>query len=132
MKGFIGAVVAISGVFTVSWAAAPTAANDSDSVVGAVRVQFDRQELSSPAGIARTYRRLWFAAREACGPSESTLELVRQRFFERCVAESLERAVADAHSAALTTYSEGRLSDGSTVAAAHAGQSQPRVKPAGG
>jgi|SRR5579862_6491574 len=105
MKGFIVAVVAISGVFALSWVAAATAANDSDSAVGAVAVQFDRQELASPAGISRVYQRLSLAAREACGPSSTTLELVRQRVFERCVAESLARAVRDAHNAALTSYS---------------------------
>jgi UrcA family protein len=129
MRGFIDAVVAISGVFAVSWLCAPAVADDGDSAVRAVAVQFDRQELVSPAGISRVYRQLWFAAREACGASEWS-DLARQRLFERCVAESLARAVADAHDAALTTYSEGRLPDGSTLAAAHAGQgpAQPMGK----
>lgn len=107
MKGFIG-VIAISGVLTASWAASSAAADESDIGLGAVAVQFERQELASPAGIARVYQRLRLAAEQVCLPYESIL-LQRQRAHDRCVAESLARAVADVRDAGLTAYSEHRL-----------------------
>lgn len=108
MKGFIGAVVAISGVLTASWATSAVAASEIDLGLGSVAVQYERQELASPAGVARLYQRLRLAADQVCAPYESIL-LQRQRAHDRCVAESLARAVADVHDAGLSAYSEKRL-----------------------
>jgi UrcA family protein len=108
MKGFVGAVVVISGGLTASWAATAAAASEIDIGLGTVAVQFERQELASPAGIARIYQRLRLASDQVCLPYESIL-LQRQRAHDRCVAESLARAVTDVGDAGLTAYSEHRL-----------------------
>lgn len=114
MKGFIGAVVVISGLITASWAASAAAAGESDIGLGAVAVQFERQELASPAGIARVYQRLRLAAEQVCLPYESILTQ-RQRAHDQCVAESLARAVADVRDSGLTAYSQHRLPERSPL-----------------
>jgi UrcA family protein len=115
MKSVFGAVAAISGAFAASWAAAsPLSASDIDLGLGSVAVQFERQELASPAGIARVYQRLRQAAHEVCSPYESIV-VARQRAFDRCVSLSLARAVADAHHPGLTAYTEQRLTDHSAL-----------------
>jgi len=101
MKGLLGAVVAISGAFAASWAAGPIPTGDIDIGLGSVTVRFDRQELATPAGIARIYQRLRTAANEVCAPYQSIVP-ERQRVFERCVALSLARAVAEVHDHGLT------------------------------
>ncbi len=127
MKGFIGAVVAISGVLVASGASAsPVAASEIDLGLGSVVVQFERQELTTPTGVARLYARLRLAADQVCLPYESIL-LQRQRAHALCVAQSLARAVAQVDDAGLNAYSEGKRIDASALAA-RAGDGQPSYK----
>ena len=107
MNGFTAALVAISGVLTASAAASSVAAGEIDVGLDSVAVQYQHQELASPAGVARIYRRLRLAADQVCLPYESILAQ-RQRAHDRCVAGSLARAVADVGDAGLTAYSQHR------------------------
>jgi len=111
MRSFLGAVVAMSSLFAAPWAAAlPMPASDVDLGLGSVTVQFESQELASPAGIARVYQRLRRAAQEVCSPYQS-IALERRRAFVRCESWSLERAVAELHHPGLTAYTAQRLVD---------------------
>ena len=119
MKGFIAAIVAISGTFAVSWAASPVPADPVDPGLRSVPVRFDRQELATHTGIARLYQRLHSAASQACDQYQfQSVMPQRRRAFEQCVTLSLERAVAAVRDAGLSAYSEHRSTEGSPLAQA--------------
>ena len=86
------------------------------------RVPFYRVELGNRAGVEQTYRRLQRAAARVCGDEDSK-QLVERMQFQRCVEESLARAVAEVHDASLTAYHQHR----SAAAAAIAAVSAPRA-----
>jgi UrcA family protein len=78
-------------------------------------VRIDGSELQSGAGIAHVYGRLAQAADYVCRSFDSK-EPERQARYRQCVAEALERAIADVHDARLSAYYQAKTGTLRTVA----------------
>jgi UrcA family protein len=94
-------------VLTLAGAGALAAGSPAraDSDIPNQAVHYGPTELSSPEGVGRIYSRLTSAAQLVCDRYDS-MELARRQVFDRCVAESLARAVAQVHDERLTLYHE--------------------------
>ena len=79
----------------------------ADSDMPSQPVHYSPTELSSPEGVGRIYLRLNSAAQLVCDRYDS-MELARRQVFDRCVAESPARAVAQVHDERLTLYHESK------------------------
>jgi UrcA family protein len=79
----------------------------ADSDIPSRVVHYSQTDLSSPVGIDRIYSRLITAAKLVCDRYDS-MELARRQVFDRCVAESLARAVGQVHDERLTLYHESQ------------------------
>lgn len=79
----------------------------ADSDVPSQAVHYSQTELSSPAGVGRIYSRLNSAAKQVCS-SYDLIDLAHHQIFNRCVAESLARAVGQVHDERLTLYHQYR------------------------
>ena len=98
--------VAVLGVVSLfgGLAALPALSADAvDADLGAVTVHYSRDAMRSQAGVVHLYRDLTVAAREVCAPYDS-IELPRQRVYQRCVAGALDQAVRRVHDPALSAY----------------------------
>jgi UrcA family protein len=72
-------------------------------------VHYRLSELSSPEGLSRLYSRLNGAAARVCGNYTSP-DLLHTAPYQRCVAESVARAVAQIHDERLSRYHDLRIS----------------------
>ncbi len=72
-------------------------------------VRFDDLNLGSQAGVHALYARIESAAREVCGPAESTALGVAAALWRDCVSASLHDAVLKVKHPALTAYYTDRL-----------------------
>lgn len=77
----------------------------ADSDIPSKVVRYAQTELSSPAGVGRIYSRLNRAAKQVCS-NYDLIDLAHHQIFNRCVAESLARAVGQVHDERLTLYHE--------------------------
>lgn len=100
IRHFIAATGALA-----SLAAAPAAWAET-------AIAFDRAALSDPAAAAALYAEVQTAAERACRKEFDGLSVlgaqVRRRAVERCVVETVDRAVRDVGAAALVAVHEGR------------------------
>lgn len=60
-----------------------------------ITVSYDDLNLNSKAGAAVLLARISAAAERVCGPQPSLLDLGSQQVYDRCVKETMDRAVAD-------------------------------------
>jgi UrcA family protein len=68
-----------------------------------VTVKFADLALDRPAGAAALYARIRNAARQVCEPMD-TRPLAAYQLEQRCMSETIERAVASVNVPALTSY----------------------------
>jgi UrcA family protein len=112
MKSFI-----VMAAFVAAGAFGASAPVRADSEQQRQVVRFEQADLSSPSGLNRIYHRLGEAASIVCGDYQSS-ELLHSQSFERCMQESVSRAVAQIHDARLTRYHESRTAPGAIPVAA--------------
>jgi UrcA family protein len=68
-------------------------------------LSFSKLDLNNQPGAKALFLRIVSAARRVCNPSEeASSNLASRAYRQRCVDESVARAVADVHSFALTRY----------------------------
>jgi len=79
----------------------------------AVHVRSSDLNLDSPQGIQTLYHRIEVAASEACS-SYYGAPLPQQNVYHRCVAGSIESAVAHSGNAKLVAYRQMKVSPGQT------------------
>jgi UrcA family protein len=103
MKSFI-VVLAVAGGYALG-ACAPARAGSV--LVEQRAVHYQLSELSSQEGIKHIYRRLNEAAGVVCGDYSSS-DLLHGAPYQRCVAESVTRAVAQIHDERLSRYHESQ------------------------
>lgn len=65
-------------------------------------------DLSQPAGIDAMYGRLSLAAERVCAPREDARSPARRRIWERCVATSIDRSVAEVNNPLLSDVHSAR------------------------
>jgi UrcA family protein len=66
-------------------------------------LQFHSEDLDTPRGVARLYRRIRGAAEFVCGQFDDALFLEKQ-LWSQCVDQAIAGAVAGVHSQSLTAY----------------------------
>ncbi|HZO22373.1 MAG TPA: UrcA family protein [Steroidobacteraceae bacterium] len=66
-----------------------------------IQLQYSPAEVGSADGAARLYRRIQFAARQACGEADSR-EVVRYFLAKKCFERAVDDAVAKVDAPALT------------------------------
>jgi len=103
-------VVRVAALAILASAGAPTLAKAVvQSDVRSEVVRFDDLNLASEAGVQALYVRIKTAAREVCGPAESSVLGVASAVWRDCVSASLHDAVLKVKHPALTTYYTDRL-----------------------
>lgn len=60
-----------------------------------ITVSYDDLNLDSKAGAAVLLSRISAAAERVCGPQPGLLDLASQQAYQRCMKETMDRAVAD-------------------------------------
>lgn len=103
MKSFIviAALAAVGGLASSTQVRA-------DSATDQQIVRFDRTELTTQKGLNRIYHRLNVAATVVCGDYQSS-DLLHTAAYQRCVQDSVSRAVTQIHDLRLTRYHESRI-----------------------
>jgi UrcA family protein len=71
-----------------------------------VTVRYDDLNLTSPKGVASLYRRIQYAATEACRPAEGPQSVERMRWgaWNKCFRHAISEAVQAVHNEKLSAY----------------------------
>ena len=96
---FSVAALSVAGIAAASSAAGP----DVRSVV----VKYGDLNLATQVGVARLHKRLHNAAESVCSPLNSHM-LSRRDHYAECVADAVQRGIADVGNDNLSKYRTGR------------------------
>jgi UrcA family protein len=96
-------LAALAAVLTTNLALASPVDDQNQGVT----VRYSGLDLSSPQGALELYKRIRYAAREACGFSEPR-ELARLEHFQECVDHAITQAVEKVKSPRVTEIHEAQ------------------------
>ena len=97
-----GLVLLIAGAL-----GAGNALAEAPAQVVTVKLQYSQAELASAGGAQHLYRRIQFAARQACGDADGR-ELMRYFLAKRCYQRAVDEAVAQVGAPSLTALHRSR------------------------